>query len=134
MTFMTTQSERVAESVLEQLSTPEFKAVVAVQTAAQGRNSKWQALEASLTEAMNEARDNMKYLLTLEKYMEPLYHGKPEDIMEVCGWDDLPKVAGKPVNHWCVGKLAWSVRSAFWRAREEVREGSSPKSCRITFL
>eukprot|EP00667_Euglena_gracilis_P000005 EG_transcript_5 len=71
------------ESVLEQLSTPEFKAVVAVQTAAQGRNSKWQALEASLTEAMNEARDNMKYLLTLEKYMEPLYHGKPEDIMEI---------------------------------------------------
>jgi dynein heavy chain len=34
--------------------------------------SKWKAVDLKLTEAKNEARDNLKYLLTLERYLKPL--------------------------------------------------------------
>ena len=39
-------------------------------------------LELMLTDKLNEAKDNFKYLSTLEKFIEPLYHGTPEQIME----------------------------------------------------
>lgn len=39
-------------------------------------------LELTLTDKLNEAKDNFKYLSTLEKFIDPLYHGTPEQIME----------------------------------------------------
>jgi len=39
-------------------------------------------LELMLTDKLNEAKDNFKYLSTLEKFIEPLYDGTPEQIME----------------------------------------------------
>jgi dynein heavy chain len=38
---------------------------------------RWKQIEISITEAFNEARDNVKYLATLEKFIEPLYTGTP---------------------------------------------------------
>lgn len=35
-------------------------------------------IEARLTESMNEAKDNVKYLSTLEKFLDPLYQGTPQ--------------------------------------------------------
>jgi dynein heavy chain len=44
--------------------------------------SKWRSIELRVTEALNEAKDNVKYLQTLEKFIEPLYHGDPDTIKE----------------------------------------------------
>lgn len=41
-----------------------------------------QELENNLTEKLNEAKDNVKYLATLEKFTTPLKEGTPEEIME----------------------------------------------------
>jgi dynein heavy chain len=34
-------------------------------------------LDLLLTDKLNEAKDNVKYLTTLEKFIAPLYHGTP---------------------------------------------------------
>lgn len=44
--------------------------------------SKWRSIELRVTEALNEAKDNVKYLQTLEKFIEPLYDGTPDSIKD----------------------------------------------------
>ena len=39
-------------------------------------------LDLQLTDKLNEAKDNFKYLSTLEKFIEPLYRGTPEQIID----------------------------------------------------
>ena len=44
--------------------------------------SRWRSIELKVTEQLNEAKDNVKYLTTLEKFIEPLYDGTPETIKD----------------------------------------------------
>jgi len=39
-------------------------------------------LDLLLTDKLNEAKDNVKYLTTLEKFIEPLYKGTPQQIID----------------------------------------------------
>jgi dynein heavy chain len=39
-------------------------------------------LDLALTDKLNEAKDNVKYLSTLEKFIEPLYTGTPQQIID----------------------------------------------------
>ena len=44
--------------------------------------SNWRGIDNKITESLSEAKDNVKYLQTLEKYLEPLYTGNPDTIKE----------------------------------------------------
>ena len=42
----------------------------------------WRAKNNAITDALNEAKDNVKYLSTLDKYIEPLYSASPPEVIE----------------------------------------------------
>jgi dynein heavy chain len=43
---------------------------------------RWKAIEPTMSEAANEARDNTKYLQTFEKFFETLTSGTPLQIVD----------------------------------------------------
>lgn len=83
-------------SINEQTRTKEVKTVLAVLYGAnkssgdhQSRSkdittliTSWKNVDIKITEALNEAKDNVKYLTTLEKFIEPLYTGTPQTIID----------------------------------------------------
>jgi len=44
--------------------------------------SQYNLIDISITDKLNEAKDNVKYLTTLEKFIEPLYTGTPQEIID----------------------------------------------------
>ncbi|OXB65796.1 hypothetical protein ASZ78_008863, partial [Callipepla squamata] len=61
-------------SIIEQIKGPECKTVLNILNA--GRSKLlwvWRELDARITDAANESKDNVKYLCTLEKVCQPLY-------------------------------------------------------------
>ncbi|GBG33121.1 Dynein heavy chain 5, axonemal [Hondaea fermentalgiana] len=81
-------------SITEQLKTKDCKTVIAVLSSLtknpQDSNRqkvfsllrRWKQIDINITEAANEAKDNVKYLFTLEKFIEPLYSGTPESVVD----------------------------------------------------
>ncbi|XP_078695417.1 dynein axonemal heavy chain 5-like [Branchiostoma floridae x Branchiostoma belcheri] len=70
-------------SLLDQIKSPHCKAVVGVLTAAKSRMLKrWKELDSRITDAANEAKDNVKYLYTLDKFFGPLTKNTPTEMVE----------------------------------------------------
>ena len=65
-------------SLLEQIKSPKCKAVVGVLQAAKSKSLlNWRQLDIRITDAANEAKDNVKYLYTLDKFFGPLVKCSP---------------------------------------------------------
>eukprot|EP00198_Chlamydomonas_reinhardtii_P012689 XP_001702026.1 flagellar outer dynein arm heavy chain gamma [Chlamydomonas reinhardtii] len=70
-------------SITEHLKTKECKLVLGICSHAKTKAYlRWRALDVQITDAANESKDNVKYLATLEKSMEPMYQGRVTDITE----------------------------------------------------
>jgi dynein heavy chain len=84
-------------SITEQLKTKERKMVltllqaitrVSQDVAPKSRQTvfntlrRWKQIDILITEAFNEAKDNVKYLTTLEKFIDPLYTSTPATIVD----------------------------------------------------
>ena len=71
-------------SLAEQLRAREMKVVLGVLGTTRSLSlRRWKALEPQLHDLTNEAKDNVKYLTTLEKFVEPLTEGTPASIAEL---------------------------------------------------
>jgi dynein heavy chain len=70
-------------SVAEQLKKKQAKNIIGILTTARAKLiKKWKLIDQSVTDALNEAKDNNKYLSSIEKYVEPLYGANPLLAME----------------------------------------------------
>ena len=70
-------------SITEQLKSKESRLVMGVTMAARSQAHRtWKGVDLRLTDAVNEAKDNVKYLTTLEKSLEPMYIGTPSQVID----------------------------------------------------
>eukprot|EP00698_Gefionella_okellyi_P018829 TRINITY_DN568_c0_g1_i2.p1 TRINITY_DN568_c0_g1~~TRINITY_DN568_c0_g1_i2.p1 ORF type:complete len:4478 (+),score=1217.70 TRINITY_DN568_c0_g1_i2:54-13487(+) len=70
-------------AITEQIKARECKTVIGVlQAAKSDKLNAWRELDMRLTDAANEAKDNIKYLYTLDKFVEPLYKCEPPQLIE----------------------------------------------------
>ncbi|KAI4809667.1 hypothetical protein KUCAC02_018534 [Chaenocephalus aceratus] len=70
-------------SIINHIKGPECKAVVMVLHISHSKTMKmWRELDARITDRVNEAKDNVKYLNTLEKICQPLYNSDPVTMLK----------------------------------------------------
>eukprot|EP00105_Crassostrea_gigas_P037004 XP_019921152.1 PREDICTED: dynein heavy chain 8, axonemal [Crassostrea gigas] len=70
-------------ALLEQIKSHECRIVINILNVARSKVlRKWRDLDKRITDNANEAKDNVKFLYTLEKYCEPLYHCDPISMID----------------------------------------------------
>eukprot|EP00117_Sycon_ciliatum_P004310 scpid857/ scgid8744/ Dynein heavy chain 5, axonemal; Axonemal beta dynein heavy chain 5; Ciliary dynein heavy chain 5 len=69
-------------SLLDCINSPSCRAVIGILTATKSKLIKqWRQLDVRITDGANEAKDNVKFLYTLDKYCDPLYNGDPVNMV-----------------------------------------------------
>ncbi|KAK7469850.1 hypothetical protein BaRGS_00036128, partial [Batillaria attramentaria] len=69
--------------LVDQIKGPEVKAVLGILHTAKSKLIKtWQELDRRITDTANEAKDNVRFLYTLEKFCDPLYNSDPVGMLE----------------------------------------------------
>ncbi|XP_067868157.1 dynein axonemal heavy chain 5 isoform X2 [Heterodontus francisci] len=70
-------------SLLDQIKSHQVRRVIRILQVAKSRSLKhWRKLDSNITDAANEAKDNVKYLYTLDKFFGPLVKCNPVTIVE----------------------------------------------------
>ncbi|XP_025057270.1 dynein heavy chain 5, axonemal-like [Alligator sinensis] len=70
-------------SLLDEIKSPRVKKVLSILQAARSKILKqWKDLDGNVTNAANEAKDNVKYLYTLDKFFGPLDKASPEEMVK----------------------------------------------------
>ncbi|XP_076826623.1 dynein axonemal heavy chain 5 [Brachyhypopomus gauderio] len=70
-------------SLLDEIKQPQVKKIIGVLQVAKSKTlNKWKELDRNITVVANEAKDNVKYLYTLEKFFRVLGKCTPTDMLE----------------------------------------------------
>ncbi|XP_027499866.1 dynein heavy chain 5, axonemal-like isoform X4 [Corapipo altera] len=70
-------------SLLDEIKSSRVKKIISILQAARSKTLKqWKELDGSITIAANEAKDNVRYLYTLDKFFGPLANASPVTMME----------------------------------------------------
>ncbi|XP_069769397.1 dynein axonemal heavy chain 5 isoform X6 [Narcine bancroftii] len=70
-------------SLLDQIKSPQVRRIIGILQVAKSRTLKhWRKLDGNITDAANEAKDNVKYLYTLDKFFGPLVKCTPATMTE----------------------------------------------------
>ncbi|RMC15722.1 hypothetical protein DUI87_07925 [Hirundo rustica rustica] len=70
-------------SLLDEIKSSRVKKIISILQAARSKTLKqWKELDGSITIAANEAKDNVRYLYTLDKFFGPLASASPVTVME----------------------------------------------------
>ncbi|NWS41891.1 DYH5 protein, partial [Probosciger aterrimus] len=70
-------------SLLDEIRSSRVKKIISILQAARSKTLKqWKELDGSITIAANEAKDNVRYLYTLDKFFGPLAKASPVTMME----------------------------------------------------
>ncbi|KAG9479366.1 hypothetical protein GDO78_012827 [Eleutherodactylus coqui] len=70
-------------SLLDEIKSPKVRKVLSILQAAKSRMLKqWKELDCNVTNAANEAKDNVKYLYTLDRFFGPLGKASPASMVE----------------------------------------------------
>ncbi|NWW43079.1 DYH5 protein, partial [Pedionomus torquatus] len=70
-------------SLLDEIKSSRVKKIISILQAARSKTLKqWKELDSNITVAANEAKDNVRYLYTLERFFGPLAKASPVTMME----------------------------------------------------
>ncbi|OXB76615.1 UNVERIFIED_CONTAM: hypothetical protein H355_014506 [Colinus virginianus] len=131
-------------SIIEQIKGPECKTVLNILNVGHSKLLRvWRELDARITDAANESKDNAKYLCTLEKVCQPLYDYDliTNQMVATCRayitdgglnrvWDQEIPIVTKKLKD-CIFLLK-EYQRCFQEAKQEILENLGEKSFEVS--